>query len=124
MVTDLGAGRGSNYTSSGYKMNPWYDIWLPDTTGDMDSLTKFTCNIGIKYSNQTGSFTSDEFLASHFFGPSSPSQDESDERMLPVVWTKPYYDCGKANKWIISATSPIVDFMPRYSNWTHLRRQR
>ena len=31
-----------------------YKTWLPDTTGDMDSLTKFTYYIGIKMSNQTG----------------------------------------------------------------------
>ncbi|XP_048254912.1 uncharacterized protein LOC124137543 [Haliotis rufescens] len=124
MVSDIGAGRGSDYTDSGFKMNPWYQKWLPDVAGDMDSLTKFTYNVGIRYSNGTGSFTHKEFLASNFFGPSSPSQNEKDERMLPVVWTKPYYDCGRANKWVLSATSPVVDYMPRYSNWTHLRRQR
>jgi hypothetical protein len=49
---------------------------------------------------------------------------DKDERLLPVMFTQPYFDCGKSNKWIFSAVSPVVDFMPRYSNWTHLRRPR
>ena len=44
--------------------------------------------------------------------------------MLPVVFTQPYFDCGRYNNWIVSAVSPVVDYMPRYSNWTHMRRQR
>ncbi|XP_041375748.1 uncharacterized protein LOC121388465 isoform X2 [Gigantopelta aegis] len=124
MVTDMGAGRSANYTHSGYKMNPWYTKWLPDIAGDVDSLTKFTYTIGIKYSNETGRFTHQEFLNSQFFGPSSPSQSEKDERMLPVQFTQPYFDCSAAKKWVLSAVSPVVDYMPRYSNWTHLRRQR
>ncbi|KAK7115191.1 uncharacterized protein [Littorina saxatilis] len=124
MVADLGAGRGMNYTHSQFKMNPWYTKWLPDLRGDLDSLMKFTYNIGIKYSNVTGKFINDDFVASPFFGPSSPSAQEKDERMLPVMFTQPYFDCGRSNKWIVSAVSPVVDYMPRYSNWTHLRRQR
>ncbi|KAL8589311.1 hypothetical protein ACOMHN_052314 [Nucella lapillus] len=123
-VADLGAGRGMNYTHPAFKMNPWFTKWLPDLKGDLDSLTKFTYHVGIKYSNATGRFTQDEFQAFPFFGPSSPSALEKDERMLPVVFTQPYFDCGRSDKWIVSAVSPIVDFMPRYSNWTHLRRQR
>ena len=124
MVMDMAAGRSSNYTHSHYKMNPWYSKWLPDVAGDMDSLTKFSYTIGIKYSNETGRFTHKEFLNSHFFGPSSPSQSEKDERMLPVQFTEPYFDCSGSKKWVLSAVSPVVDYMPRYSNWTHLRRQR
>ncbi|KAK7497616.1 hypothetical protein BaRGS_00011011 [Batillaria attramentaria] len=123
-VADLGAGRSMNYTHPMFKMNPWYGKWLPDLDGGLDSLTKFTYYVGIKYSNETGKFTKDEFEAYPFFGPSSPSAIETDERMLPVVWTQPYFDCGRFNKWVVSAVSPVVDYMPRYSNWTHLRRQR
>ncbi|GFR88902.1 Fras1 related extracellular matrix protein, partial [Elysia marginata] len=50
---DAGAGRFMNYSRKEFKMNPWYDNWLPDLKGDMDSLTKFTYYIGIKESNVT-----------------------------------------------------------------------
>ncbi|KAK7497619.1 hypothetical protein BaRGS_00011014, partial [Batillaria attramentaria] len=123
-VVDLGAGQGMNYTHPMFKMNPWYGKWLPDLDGGLDSLTKFTYYVGIKYSNETGKFTKNEFEAFPFFGPSSPSAEETDERKLPVVWTQPYYDCGIYNEWVISAVSPIVDYMPRYSIYTHMRRQR
>nr|KAG5707185.1 hypothetical protein BaRGS_017869 [Batillaria attramentaria] len=83
-VADLGAGRSMNYTHPMFKMNPWYGKWLPDLDGGLDSLTKFTYYVGIKYSNETGKFTKDEFEAYPFFGPSSPSAIETDERMLPV----------------------------------------
>nr|KAG5707181.1 hypothetical protein BaRGS_017865 [Batillaria attramentaria] len=53
-VADLGAGMGMNYTHPMFKMNPWYTKWLPDLRADMDSLTKFTYYIGVKYSNDTG----------------------------------------------------------------------
>ena len=59
-----------------------------------------------------------------FFGPTSPGARETDPRKLPVQFTPPYFDCGFSNKWVVSAVSPIVDFFPRYSNYTHLRRQR
>ncbi|XP_025116243.1 LOW QUALITY PROTEIN: uncharacterized protein LOC112577393 [Pomacea canaliculata] len=123
-VADLGAGKNLNYTSRLFKMNPWYSKWLPDLSGALDSLTKFTYYVGIKYSNETGRFINDEFHAYNFFGPSMPSAEEKDERLLPVVFTQPYFDCGASNKWVVSTVSPIVDYMPRYSNWTHLRRQR
>ncbi|XP_012940541.1 uncharacterized protein LOC101864077 [Aplysia californica] len=123
-TVDAGAGRVTNYTNEGHKMNPWYSSWLPDVTGDKDSLTKFTYYIGIKMSNVTGQFNTDEYESFAFFGPSSPSAKESDPRSLPVQFTQPYFDCGGSNKWVVSAVSPVIDFMPRYSNYTHLRRQR
>ncbi|XP_035826829.1 uncharacterized protein LOC118478043, partial [Aplysia californica] len=119
-MVDFGAGRDTNYTHAGYKMNPWYNTWLPDIKGDMDSLTKFTYYIGIKRSNQTGAFITDDFDSFAFFGPSSPSAAETDSRKLPVSFTQPYFDCGASNKWIVSAVAPVIDFMPRYSNYTHL----
>ncbi|GFN94711.1 fras1 related extracellular matrix protein [Plakobranchus ocellatus] len=90
----------------------------------MDSLTKFTYYIGIKESNVTGEFITKEYDNFAFFGPNSPSASDKDERLLPVQFTAPYFDCGGSNKWVISAVSPVIDFMPRYSNFTHLRRQR
>ena len=120
VVTDVGAI--SNYTHDGYKMNPWYDFWLPDNSDAEDSVLKFTYSVGIKYSNETGKFTKEEFESTSFFGPNSPGQTEKDEKYLPVRFTPAYYDCKYANKWVVSAVSPIVDFMARYTNFTHLRR--
>uniref|UniRef100_A0A2C9LE34 Uncharacterized protein n=1 Tax=Biomphalaria glabrata TaxID=6526 RepID=A0A2C9LE34_BIOGL len=105
-------------------MNPWYSNWMPDLIGNMDSLTKFTYYVGIRHSNVTGQFERDSFEDFHFFGPAFPSASESDPRSLPVEFTAPYFDCGGANKWVVSSFSPVIDFMPRYSNYTHLRRQR
>ncbi|XP_063441841.1 uncharacterized protein LOC134722188 [Mytilus trossulus] len=123
-VTDIGAGTNKNYTTDGYKMNPWYNFWLPDTDSALDKSKKFTFGVGIKYSNVTGKFTNDNFDNFNFFGPNLPKQQNSDETLLPVRFTQPYFDCRGSKKWKVSAVAPIVDFMPRYSNWTHLRRQR
>ncbi|ESO96905.1 hypothetical protein LOTGIDRAFT_214442 [Lottia gigantea] len=123
-VTDLGAGNGKNYTLASYKMNPWYSNWLPDLTAEKDSVTKFTYSVGVRYSNVSGQFTEDNYIAHPFFGPPLPGQNEKDIKMFPVTYTKPYFDCGVQGKWMFSATSPIIDYMPRYSNWTHMRRPR
>ncbi|CAL1537135.1 unnamed protein product, partial [Lymnaea stagnalis] len=122
-VTDIGSGN-SNYTHPGYKMNTWYTTWLPDTHANEDSLTKFTYYIDIKQSNVTGKFQADQNERFAFFGPSMPGAADTEPKMLPVQFTAPYFDCGGANKWVVSAVSPVVDFMPRYSNFTHLRRQK
>ncbi|KAJ8314702.1 hypothetical protein KUTeg_006852 [Tegillarca granosa] len=124
VVKDAGSGSGRNYTSEGYKMNPWYSFWLPDIKGDQDSVQKFTYAVNIKYSNETGKFIKEEYDTFRFFGPNSPGISEKDESKLPVRFTQPYFDCSGSKKWVISAAAPIVDYMPRYLNWTHLRRQR
>ncbi|XP_071112765.1 uncharacterized protein [Haliotis cracherodii] len=122
-IHDYGAGRDSNYSNSAYKTNPWYSFWMPDKTGETDSLRKFTYSVGIKYSNTTGHFISDEFEDTSFFGPPQPSQTDGDQS-LPVLFTSPYFDCGRSNKWIVSATAPVVEYFPRYSRYIHLRRPR
>jgi len=124
VVKDIGSGANMNYTNEGYKMSPWYKFWLPDDKGDEDSIMKFTYSVKIKYSNETGKFIRDEYETTNFFGPNSPGQNDKDERLLPVRFTDPYFDCGDSNYFIVSAAAPIVDFMPRYSNYTHLRRPR
>lgn len=124
LVDDIGAGKNNNYTLHNYKMNPWYQFWLPDLNGQDDKSNKFTYSVGIKYSNVTGQFTKDEFEVFNFFGPNQPGQSEKDMTKMPVRFTVPYFDCGRSNTWKVSAVSPIVDFFPRYSNYTHLRRQR
>ncbi|XP_060084009.1 uncharacterized protein LOC132563267 [Ylistrum balloti] len=123
-VDDVGTGPGKNYTSASFKMNPWYEFWLPDNDAFLDSAKKFTYGTGIKYSNETGKFIHKEFELFNFFGPNSPGQEVDDDTLLPVRFTRPYFDCNKSNKWVASAVSPIVDYMPRYLNWTHMRRPR
>ncbi|ESO93259.1 hypothetical protein LOTGIDRAFT_119445 [Lottia gigantea] len=122
-IHDYGAGRMFNYTSTNYKYNPWYDPWLPDKTGETDSLRKFTYMVGIRTSNSTGVFVREDFESNTFFGPPQPGQQDKED-YLPVRFTAPYFDCDRSNRWIVSATSPVVEYMPRYSVWLHLRRAR
>jgi len=98
-------------------------LFLPDgwDKKGLDSTRKFTYDIGIKYSNETGKFSTNEFVGKVLFGPPSPGQKESE--WLPVLFTEPYFDCGRLDRWIISAVSPIVDQVPRYLDWFHLRRE-
>ncbi|KAK7107826.1 uncharacterized protein [Littorina saxatilis] len=122
-IHDYGSGRIRNYTHPQYKGNPWYSPWLPDLFEKDDSVRKFTYSVGIKYSNATGVFTKDMYTDYSFFGPPQPGQSSGQES-LPVHISSPYFDCDRSNRWIVTASSPIVEFMPRYSNWTHLRRAR
>lgn len=123
-IIDYGAGTQSNYSHDSYKVNQWYRKWLPDDASQegKDSVRKYTYDVGIKYSNETGKFVDDEFKGMVFFGPPSPGIRETVN--LPVVWTQPYYDCGRSNKWIVSAVAPVLDHLPRYLDWFHLRRHR
>lgn len=120
---DYGTGPQSNYTLKSYKINGWYDLFLPDgwDKKGLDSVRKFSYDIGVKYSNETGKFSPDEFLGKVLFGPPSPGQKET--QWLPVLFTEPYFDCGRLNRWIISGVSPVVDQVPRYLDWFHLRRE-
>ncbi len=123
-LVDYGAGNERDYTSKKYKNNAWYDKYLPDVkglTGDM-TLPKFMYHVQIKYSRKKGEFSTDDWLAYKFQGPPSPGQAETAPRGLPVVFTEPYYDCGRSNKWIVSAVAGVVDKLPRYVEWTQLRR--
>jgi len=128
-ILDYGAGPQSDYTKKSYKTNEWYDLWLPDgpDQAGKDSVRKHPYDFKIKYANGTGNFISgddmdEEGLAYTFYGPPSPGQNDVEN--LPVVYTQPYFDCGRSNKWIVSAVSPVVDFVPRYLEWFHLRRFR
>lgn len=136
-VQDYAAGRVTNYTAETYKYAPYtryeYDpidtklekpmFWWPDNTGYKDSLRKFTYNVGIRFSNETGKFIKDDFEGIPFFGPPQPGQQDVDIT-IPVLFTKPYFDCGRSNRWIVTMTAPVVDYMVRYSEWIHLRRPR
>lgn len=48
-----------------------------------------------------------------FFGPPVPRIND-DRSELPVQYTAPYFDCGRSNKWIVSAVAPIYDRLARY----------
>jgi hypothetical protein len=123
-IKDYAAGRMNNFGHiwRNYTNPPWYSKWMPDAVGGKDSLRKYAYSVGIKFSNKTGYFMSKEFFTTAFYGPPQPGQ--TGQISLPVLFTKPYFDCGRSNKWILSASSPVVDYMPRYSRWIHLRRAR
>ncbi|GAB1600779.1 uncharacterized protein LOC106878076 [Argonauta hians] len=122
-VADMGTG-ANNYTERWSKTNIWYSLWnMPDIHSSMDSLLKYKYSVGIKYSSRPGYFDTDHFNISTFFGPGLPGQHARDE-ILPVKFTQPYFDCGKSNRWIVSAVSPVIDFMARYTAFFHIRRPR
>lgn len=109
-ISDLGAirpdVRDSNYTSEMYKINEWYSSWLPDLTNRHDSKPTYTVQI----SNSNG--TNETFV---FHGPPGDSDEPG-----PVKWQRPYYDCGRTNKWLLGASVPIADLFPRHTGWRHL----
>ncbi|PSN56367.1 hypothetical protein C0J52_03750 [Blattella germanica] len=110
-VQDLGAIRNdslsSDYTSDFYRINEWYKQWLPDNVvGRHD--TKTTYQVEIRYANNTNeTFT--------FHGPPA-----ADEFPGPVKWTRPYFDCGRSNKWLVAAVVPISDIYPRHTGFRHI----
>uniref|UniRef100_T1JXN6 GPR158/179 extracellular domain-containing protein n=2 Tax=Tetranychus urticae TaxID=32264 RepID=T1JXN6_TETUR len=113
-VSDLGAvkvnSQSNNYTHEHYKINKWYNLWLPDNTKSHDSKTTYTAKI-FHANGFNETFT--------FHGPPHASDTPG-----PVAWTQPYYDCERSNKWVVSATSPIVDFNPRHTGWRHIEYAR
>lgn len=109
-VQDLGAipndSLSLDYASESYRINKWYKKWLPDYTRRHD--TKTTYQVEIRYANNTNeTFT--------FHGP--PGADETPG---PVMWTRPYFDCGRSNRWLVSAVVPIVDIYPRHTGFRHV----
>ena len=119
-----------NYTDVRYKYCPYtrYDkgyglYWWPDTTGYKDSLRKKTYSVGVKYSDAPGQFKTNDFETISFYGVSTPGPRDLDIT-LPVLMTPPYFDCGRSNKWIVSMTSPVTEYMTRYHSWVPLRRPR
>lgn len=109
-ITDLGSirpeMRDSNYTTEAYKTNEWYSAWLPDLTKRHDS--KPTYSVQIQHANGTN----ETFV---FHGPPGASDEPG-----PIKWQRPYYDCGRINKWLISASVPIADLFPRHTGWRHI----
>lgn len=110
-VRDLGAAPpdsfSKDYTSQLYKINEWYTKWLPDDVEGRHD-TKTTYQIEIRYANNTNETFS-------FHGP--PGADETPG---PVKWTRPYFDCGRSNKWLVAAVVPIADIYPRHTQFRHI----
>lgn len=110
-VRDLGAfppdSVSRDYTQDQYKINDWYNAWLPDDV-DRRHDTKTTYQVEIRYANNTNeTFT--------FHGPPGADEDPG-----PVKFTKPYFDCRRSNKWLVSAVVPIADIYPRHTQFRHI----
>ncbi|XP_032681371.1 uncharacterized protein LOC116848905 [Odontomachus brunneus] len=111
-VQDLGIystndQRSNDYTTDLYRLNEWYKKWLPDHV-DRRHDTKTTYQVEIRYANNTNeTFT--------FHGPPG-----AEEYPGPVKWTRPYFDCGRSNRWLIAAVSPIADIYPRHTGFRHV----
>lgn len=110
-IRDLGAipqdAHSKDYSSDLYKINEWYKTWLPDNV-DRRHDTKTTYQVEIRYANNTNeTFT--------FHGPPG-----ADENPGPVKFTRPYFDCKRANKWLVSAVVPIADIYPRHTQFRHI----
>lgn len=110
-VRDLGAIPAdvfsSDYTSEHYKINEWYRAWLPDDV-DRRHDTKTTYQVEIRYANNTNETYT-------FHGPPG-----ADENPGPVKFMKPYFDCGRSNKWLVAAVVPIADIYPRHTQFRHI----
>ncbi|GBP14576.1 hypothetical protein EVAR_93452_1 [Eumeta japonica] len=110
-VEDLGAfdleSLSKDYTSDFYRTNEWYRIWLPDEL-DRRHDTKTTYQVEIRYANNTN----ETFI---FHGARG-----NDEILGPVNWTRPYFDCGRLNRWMVAAVSPVVDIYPRHTQFKHI----
>ncbi|XP_022919951.1 uncharacterized protein [Onthophagus taurus] len=110
IVQDLGAVKpdtSSDYASIFYRLKNWYKTWLPDKV-DGRHDTKTTYQVKIRYANNTNeTFT--------FHGP--PGADETPG---PIKWTEPYFDCGRSNRWLVSAVAPIADIFPRHTGFRHV----
>ncbi|KAK9874683.1 hypothetical protein WA026_005503 [Henosepilachna vigintioctopunctata] len=110
IVQDLGAvpiDTSYDYASDYYRINEWYRLWLPDNVNQRHD-TKTTYNVEIRYANNTNeTFT--------FHGPPA-----ADERGGPVQWTRPYFDCGRSNRWLVAAVVPIADIYPRHTSYRHI----
>ncbi|CAB3375436.1 Hypothetical predicted protein [Cloeon dipterum] len=110
-VQDLGAipnnSQSSDYTSDYYRTNEWYRKWLPDVVKNRQD-TKVTYDVKIRYANNTNETFS-------FHGPPGADEDPG-----PVKWTRPYFDCGRSNKWLVAAVVPIADLYPRHTGFRHI----
>lgn len=82
------------------------------TMGYMAFVCSDEVSIGLRYAKQTGELMPEDGF--NFFGPESPFISDKVDK-LPVQYTKPYFDCGRSQKWVVSAVAPIFDRLPRYT---------
>ncbi|XP_011878615.1 PREDICTED: uncharacterized protein LOC105567942 [Vollenhovia emeryi] len=111
IVEDLGAFPSTrlsdDYTTDFYRINEWYKMWLPDVVEKRHD-TKTTYQVEIRYANNTNETYT-------FHGPR-----DADENPGPVKWTRPYFDCGRSNRWLVAAVSPVADIYPRHTGFRHI----
>ncbi|KAB7494640.1 putative G-protein coupled receptor [Armadillidium nasatum] len=110
-IDDLGAiplegMKSQNYTLEDYRINEWYRTWLPHRNKQQDVNLIFS--VKIRYANNTNETVM-------FHGPNAP-----DERPGPVKFTRPYFDCGRSNKWLVPAVSAVADLYPRHTQFRHI----
>ncbi|KAL7056221.1 hypothetical protein AAHC03_021027 [Spirometra sp. Aus1] len=123
-LTDMGAGPNNNYTAPWYKNNPYIHdkemgiTYIPDHRGT--ALGKNQYSTRSQLADLYGR-PLEQLEIVNFFGPNAPGIKET---FLPVRFTRPYYDCGHSNRWIVSAVSALSDYMPRYSPIDRLRGPR
>lgn len=133
-VYDLGAvapNTSADYTSDYYRINEWYKAWLPDKVNTRHD-TKTTYQVILEFFKQITNFnsalsfvqveiryannTNETFT---FHGPPG-----ADENPGPVKWTRPYFDCGRSNRWLVAAVVPIADIYPRHTGFRHVEYPR
>ncbi|XP_066597995.1 uncharacterized protein [Prorops nasuta] len=111
IVQDLGAfpaaSLSEDYSTDYYRINEWYKKWLPDNVEKRHD-TKTTYQVEIRYANNTNETVP-------FHGPPG-----ADEYPGPVKWTRPYFDCGRSNRWMVAAVVPIADIYPRHTGFRHI----
>lgn len=120
----MGAGPYSNYTAPWYRGNYFiHDTemginFIPDHRGTAIGKNQYATRTRLAdiHGNMIESLE-----AFNFFGPNAPGIKET---FLPVRFTRPYYDCGHSNRWIVTAVSALSDYMPRYSPIDRLRGPR
>ena len=114
-IEDLGSGRSNMYTSKYYKGNDWYFTWLPDSSASDLYNGKVVHYFSLTTAKELGEFNLNS-MPKQFYGPPGPMDEPGPEK-----WTKVYFDCGRSNKWIISAVSPIVDVYPRHTEYRNIQ---
>jgi hypothetical protein len=112
----MNVSASGNYTTwAAKRYTPWYTIYLPDTHGRRREERAF-------YDVATMELAGPDFETfkpdwKSFAGPLPYLLDS-------VRYTWPYFDCGRTNKWILTAVAPIIDVLPRYTFYTFLKKFR
>lgn len=128
IIEDLGSGPDHNYTARWHRLNPLflYDPdprikidFIPDRRTDFQGKHQYDFNIYC--ANSTGVMCKLPNTTRNFFGPPSPGIQETYQ---PVYFSRPYFDCGRTNMWVVTSVGPVVDVMMRYSQAINLLRPR